>query len=81
MAALIPQSRTLVDETTIPALPARMTGAQIGNGLVNCATCHQGVIKPMNGANMVHDYPGLTRPLTAPEAAPHAEAIPAASPG
>ncbi len=81
MAALIPESRTLIGETRIPALPERMTGAQIGNGLVNCATCHQGILKPMNGANMVHDYPGLTRPLSPTDPAPHAEATPTASPG
>jgi photosynthetic reaction center cytochrome c subunit len=27
---------------------------------INCATCHQGVPKPLNGANMVKDYPELS---------------------
>ncbi len=79
IASIIPQTRTLVHETTLPSLPARMTGAQLGNGLVACATCHQGLTKPMNGANMVHDYPGLVAPAAA--AAPHADAAPAANPG
>ena len=69
VAAVLPQSRTLEHETTIPAIPARMTGAQNGNGLVVCATCHFGIPKPMNGANMVRDYPGLGPSHTAPAAA------------
>jgi photosynthetic reaction center cytochrome c subunit len=28
---------------------------------INCATCHQGVAKPLNGANMVKDYPELAQ--------------------
>lgn len=66
VAPLVPQSRTLEGETRIPAIPARLTGAQAGNGLVTCVTCHLGVTKPLGGANMVHDYPGLTAP--APQA-------------
>ena len=31
---------------------------------VNCATCHQGVPQPLNGANMVRDYPALLPPAT-----------------
>ena len=57
--AALPQTRTLEHENPIPAIPARMTGAQGGNGLVVCATCHFGLPKPLNGANMVNDYPGL----------------------
>jgi photosynthetic reaction center cytochrome c subunit len=51
---------------------------------VNCATCHQGVNKPLGGAKMLKDYPALkgTAPVAAPapvvaEATP-AEAAPAA---
>ena len=32
----------------------------------NCATCHQGAYKPLNGAPMVKDYPELA-PATAPK--------------
>lgn len=31
----------------------------------NCATCHEGVAKPLNGANMVKDYPILVGPAPA----------------
>ncbi len=65
IAKLIPQTRTLIGETTIPAMPVRMRGPQTGNGLVTCGTCHQGITKPLNGANMVNDYPGLG-PLNPP---------------
>ena len=65
IAAILPQSRTLEHETSIPVIPARMKGAQTGEGLVVCATCHFGLPQPMNGANMVRDYPGLT-PADAP---------------
>ena len=60
IAALAPQTRTLEGETRLPVVPPRETGAQLGNGLVLCGTCHMGSTKPMGGANMVHDYPGLT---------------------
>ena len=29
---------------------------------VNCATCHQGAYKPLNGAKMLKDYPELAAP-------------------
>jgi photosynthetic reaction center cytochrome c subunit len=29
---------------------------------VNCATCHQGVNRPLNGANMVKAHPELQAP-------------------
>ena len=29
---------------------------------INCGTCHQGVYKPLFGANMINDYPELLRP-------------------
>ena len=65
IGALLPQTRTLEHENEIPVIPARMTGAQAGNGFVVCATCHFGLPKPLNGANMVNDYPGLT-PVSSP---------------
>ena len=30
---------------------------------LNCATCHQGAFKPLNGASMVSDYPELRGPI------------------
>jgi photosynthetic reaction center cytochrome c subunit len=39
----------------------------LGDGpKVNCATCHQGVYKPMFGAGLVKDYPELAGPVSAP---------------
>ena len=35
---------------------------------LNCATCHQGAFKPLNGASMVKDYPALA-PATAAKVA------------
>jgi photosynthetic reaction center cytochrome c subunit len=32
---------------------------------LNCATCHQGAFKPLNGASMLSDYPELKGPITA----------------
>jgi photosynthetic reaction center cytochrome c subunit len=29
---------------------------------INCATCHQGAYKPLNGASMLKDYPELAAP-------------------
>ena len=46
---------------------------------INCGTCHQGVYKPLFGANMINDYPELLRPTpeqaaaVAPAAAPAGE--------
>ncbi len=62
---MVPQTRTLVGETTHSGDAGADAGAQLGNGLVACATCHQGLTKPLNGANMVNDYPGLG-PLAPP---------------
>jgi len=60
LAATAPQTRQLVDETDLPVLPPHQQGLQPGNGLVLCATCHTGLPKPLNGAAMLPDYPGLT---------------------
>lgn len=32
---------------------------------LNCATCHQGAFKPLNGVSMVPDYPELKGPIAA----------------
>ena len=56
---LIPQSRERVTETSLPVLPDRLTGQLPGNGLIICATCHEARPKPLDGAAMLTDYPGL----------------------
>ena len=73
VAAQVPQGRTLTTETNLPALPTRMRGPQLGNGMVTCVTCHLGVTRPLAGANMVHDYPGLGTPAAATGPAPAAQ--------
>ncbi len=40
-------------------LPAKRKGPLGDAGKVNCTTCHQGVYKPLFGANMVQHYPTL----------------------
>ncbi|MEN0077163.1 MAG: photosynthetic reaction center cytochrome PufC, partial [Paracraurococcus sp.] len=65
---ILPQSRELVDETRMPALPAHESGVQAGNGLVLCATCHYANPRPLNGAAMAAGYPGLGMPAAGREA-------------
>lgn len=62
VAGLIPQSRELPGKARMPILPAREAGPQAGNGLVLCATCHHSAPKPLNGADLVRDYPALRGP-------------------
>jgi photosynthetic reaction center cytochrome c subunit len=61
--------------------PAHRLGVLGDVAKVNCATCHQGVFKPLYGTSMAKDYPELQGPLhtsevpsdtpvTAPAAAP-----------
>ena len=71
LAPMIPQTRTLVHETGLPVLPVRDTGAQTGNGLVVCATCHYARPQPLDGARMLQDYPGLTEPAAAASTEKH----------
>lgn len=59
LAQVIPQQRTLAHPTAMPVIPSYQTGQQPGNALLTCGTCHYRLPKPMNGANMVKDYPGL----------------------
>ena len=40
-------------------IPANERGQQPGNALLTCETCHYRLTNPMNGVNMVKDYPGL----------------------
>ncbi len=44
---------------TAPHLPDYRLGPMGDVPKVNCSTCHQGVNKPLNGANMLKDYPTL----------------------
>ncbi len=74
LAQVIPQQRVLVQQTAIPVIPDYQKGQQAGNALLTCETCHYRLPKPLNGVNMVKDYPGLTG--TAPaskDADPHIE--------
>jgi photosynthetic reaction center cytochrome c subunit len=52
--------------------PAHRLGVLGDVAKVNCATCHQGVFKPLYGASMAKDYPELQGPMqqVAPAAAP-----------
>lgn len=66
--------------------PANRRGPHGDPLKVNCATCHQGVNKPLGGAKMLKDYPALkgAAPAAAPapvvaEAAPVAPAAPVAA--
>lgn len=58
-------------------LPAYRLGARGDAPKVGCATCHNGLHKPLAGASMVKDYPGLwghAGPWAAPTAADTARA-------
>lgn len=43
-----------------PVFPAMRLGPLGDAPKANCATCHNGVYKPLYGQSMVQDYPGLT---------------------
>lgn len=70
LPGLLPQTRSFVHETALPVLPDRESGAQPGDGLVLCATCHEARPKPLDGAAMLSDYPGLTGQAQVSEAKP-----------
>jgi photosynthetic reaction center cytochrome c subunit len=44
-------------------LPAARLGPTGDAPKVSCATCHQGAYKPLYGAAMAKDYPGLMKPV------------------
>nr|BAC22143.1 cytochrome subunit bound to reaction center [Rhodovulum robiginosum] len=44
-------------------LPASSLGDEGDAGKANCATCHMGVVSPLNGRNMVAEWPELAAPL------------------
>ena len=50
--------------------PAKRLGPAGDPYKVNCATCHQGVNKPMNGYPMLKDYPGLAGPASSSTVVP-----------
>jgi photosynthetic reaction center cytochrome c subunit len=53
----------------------------LGDGpKVNCATCHQGVYKPLFGASLLKSYPELAAAAPAPKSPSTAPATPAPSP-
>jgi photosynthetic reaction center cytochrome c subunit len=58
--------------------PAHRLGVLGDVAKVNCATCHQGLFKPLYGESMAKDYPELTGAIHA--AAAPAEGAPAAPP-
>ncbi len=59
-AQILPQQRELVRRNPLPVIPAFQTGPQSGSALLTCETCHYRLVKPLNGVNMLKDYPGLT---------------------
>jgi photosynthetic reaction center cytochrome c subunit len=68
-------------EPLTSAFPANRLGATGDVAKANCATCHQGVNKPLGGLAMAKNWPGLmTTALQTPAAAvaPAATAAPAA---
>jgi photosynthetic reaction center cytochrome c subunit len=70
-------------EPLTKSFPANRLGPTGDVAKANCATCHQGVNKPLGGLAMAKDWPGLmTTALTAPAAAaaPVAAAPVAAAP-
>ncbi len=42
-----------------PVLPEARLGPEGDPPKANCTTCHQGLPKPLNGAQMLKDYPEL----------------------
>jgi photosynthetic reaction center cytochrome c subunit len=76
----IHMARTVNDRYLVPLrdqYPPTQLGPLGDAPKANCATCHQGVYKPLFGAAMAKDYPGLTG---AAKAAHAAAATPAAVP-
>ena len=60
LADLIPQQKKLTTETAVPAIPEHQLGQQPGNALLTCGTCHHGLPRPLQGANLGSSYPELT---------------------
>jgi photosynthetic reaction center cytochrome c subunit len=79
----IRMARDLNNKYLVPltaTFPSHRLGVLGDVAKVNCATCHQGVFKPLYGESMAKDYPELTgemHPAAAP--APATDAPPTAS--
>jgi photosynthetic reaction center cytochrome c subunit len=52
-------------EPLTPQFPANRLGPTGDVAKVNCATCHEGVYKPLYGVSMIKDYPILVGPAPA----------------
>ena len=59
-------------EPLTASFPANRKGELGDVAKVNCATCHQGAYKPLNGAPMLKDHPELGKYTAASAAAPAA---------
>ncbi len=55
-------------EPLTPVFPAHRKGESGDVAKANCATCHQGAYKPLNGQSMLKDYPELAAALAKPAA-------------
>jgi photosynthetic reaction center cytochrome c subunit len=66
-------------EPLTKTFPAHRLGPYGDVAKVDCATCHQGVYKPLFGVSMLKDYPELAgpKPAATPAAEPVAEPLPA----
>jgi photosynthetic reaction center cytochrome c subunit len=66
-----------------PVFPASALGPQGDVAKINCATCHQGVFKPLLGAKMAQNFPELegdVKPVQAAAPMPAPAAAPATAP-
>jgi photosynthetic reaction center cytochrome c subunit len=52
-------------EPLTEVFPAHRKGPMGDVAKMNCATCHQGAYKPLNGAPMAKDFPELLKPAMA----------------
>jgi photosynthetic reaction center cytochrome c subunit len=88
----IRMARALNNDYLVPltaTFPAHRLGIEGDVAKVNCATCHQGVFKPLYGVSMAKDYPELTgemhnapdAPAATPAAPPVGRLIDAGQPG
>jgi photosynthetic reaction center cytochrome c subunit len=59
--------------------PSQRLGVLGDVAKINCATCHQGVFKPLYGESMAKDYPELEGPMHAPAAPPTGGSTPPAA--
>jgi len=62
VGSILPQEREIARDGREPFVPPREKGQEPGNALANCATCHHGAPKPLEGADVVQAYPGLAGP-------------------